>query len=90
VARFNDNEWQGLGQRQGIQITHTGPGTCHLLTILKQWGDARVDLDLQLVPNSANTGRIDQGWGETIAHGSGKALYCLTFNLIDRLLVPIG
>jgi hypothetical protein len=57
VARFSDNEWTGLGQRQGIKVTETGPQTCHLLTILKQWGDAPINLDLALVPNPATRGR---------------------------------
>jgi hypothetical protein len=90
VARFSDNEWTQRGQRQGIHIAATGPGACHLLTILTEWGDHQIDVDLQLVPNPADTGKIYQGWGETIASGSGRALYCLTFNRVERLFTSVG
>jgi hypothetical protein len=87
IARFNDDEWTRLGQRQGVQITQAGPGICSLLIILKEWENAQIELPVQLIPGYPYLGKIYQGWGDTIAGGSGRALYCLTFNEVATVRI---
>jgi hypothetical protein len=87
VSRFSDNLWTGLGQRQGIKIFDAGNQVISLTLILKEWGNAEVVLPLQLTPDFSGLAKIYHGWGQTIGGGSGAALYCISFNQIERLFV---
>jgi hypothetical protein len=73
----------------GIEISRLGPSTIRVMYTLKSWGNVQQSVDVELPPNSNVVGKVYQGSGETIGHGSGRALNCISFNGLQRSRVVI-
>jgi hypothetical protein len=89
--RFSDrNRFTGKTDQVGIQVTAVNSSTLKIVFTLKSWGNAQYSVDVGLPSNYPTFGKIYQGWGQTIGHGGGKALHCISFNDIHRAVVTIG
>ena len=88
---FSDrNRFTGLADQLGVTISRLCPSTIRATYILKSWGNVQHSVDVELPANSSIVGKVYQGWGETIAHGSGRALNCVSFNGLQRSrVVPV-
>ena len=88
---FSDrNRFYGPADGMGIQISSISTSTIRVALTLKSWGNAQYSVDTDLPANSAAVGKVYQGWGETIGHGSGRALHCISFNALRRnRIVPL-
>lgn len=87
---FSDRlRFSGPSDSFGIQITVLGPLKIRATYTLKSWGNVQNATDLALPANYATVGKIYQGWGETMGHGAGRALNCVSFGAIHRSRVVI-
>jgi hypothetical protein len=82
---FSDrNRFTGRADRLGVQISRLSPSMIRAAFTLKSWGNAQNSVDPELPANYSVVGKVYQGWGETIGHGTGRALNCISFSSLRR------
>lgn len=87
---FSDrNRFTGQADQLGVTISRLGPSTIRATYILKSWGNVQHSVDVELPADSSVVGKVYQGWGETIGHGTGRALNCISFNGLQRSRVVL-
>jgi hypothetical protein len=89
VAFSDRNRFHGSADAWGIQISSISASTIRAAMTLKSWGNAQYSVDADLPTNYASLGKLYQGWGETIGHGSGRALHCISFSTLRRSRVVL-
>ncbi len=87
---FSDrNRFTGQSDQLGVTVSSLGPSMIRVTYILKSWGGVQQAVDANLPANPNAVGKLYQGWGETIGHGNGRALNCISFNGLRRSRVEI-
>jgi hypothetical protein len=88
---FSDrNRFTGQADRLGVQISRLSASMIRVAYILKSWGNVQNSVDAELPANYSIVGKLYQGWGDTIGHGTGRALNCISFNSLRRSrIIPL-
>lgn len=81
LVNFSDRGWNYRTQDEiGVRISQgTSATKIRLEIMMKSWGFGLVSLELDLMSNAARDGKIYMGRGATIGHGTGRAVYLVTF-----------
>jgi hypothetical protein len=79
---FSDrNRFAGNGDSIGLEFFRTpGLSGLTLRSTLHSWGDAQDSRQLHLNSQPGTRGLVYHGYGDTIGHGKGQALTCLSLN----------
>lgn len=82
---FSDrNQFTGQADRLGVTISRISPSTIRATYILKSCGNVQYAVDVHLPVNVDVVGKLYQGWGDLIGHGTGRTFNCLSFNGLRR------